>query len=176
MITSSKNTIRAILGEAEITDEDLHTATCGAEGLLNSRPIIYVSSSPDDLAPLTPSHFLVVHLGGQFASETGPEEVFNPKKRWRRIQQLITQFWKRWRKEFIPSLNVRRKWFNPKRELAAGDVVILFEPNAKRGEWPLGRVMETYRGADDLIRVVKVRVGDHKYIQPVHRLCPLERQ
>ena len=88
---------------------------------------------------------------------------------------MITQFWKRWRKEFLPSLNVRGKWFNPKRELTAGDVVLLVEPNAKRGEWPLGRVIETYRGGDGLIRVVKIRVGDNEYIRPVHRLCPLER-
>ena len=66
--------------------------------------------------------------------------------------------------------------FNPKRELTAGDVVLLVEPNAKLGEWPLGRVVETYRGDDDLIRVVKIKVGDTDYIRPVHRLCPLERQ
>ena len=176
MIKSAKRAIRAILGDAEITDEELHTAICGAEGLLNSRPITYVSSSPDDMVPLTPSHFLVGNLGGQFAPEVSSNEAFNPKKRWRRIQQLISQFWKRWRKEFLPSLNVRGKWFNPKRELTAGDVVLLVEPNAKRGEWPLGRVVETYRGDDDLIRVVKIKVGDTDYIRPVHRLCPLERQ
>ncbi len=52
MIKSAKRAIRAILGDAEITDEELHTAICGAEGLLNSRPITYVSSNPDDLVPL----------------------------------------------------------------------------------------------------------------------------
>ena len=176
MIKSAKRAIRAILGDAEITDEELHTAICGVEGLLNSRPITYVSSSPDDMVPLTPSHFLVGNLGGQLAPEVSSNKAFNPKKRWRRIQQLISQFWKRWRKEFLPSLNVRGKWFNPKRELTAGDVVLLVQPNAKRGEWPLGRVVETCRGDDDLIRVVKIKVGDTDYIRPVHRLCPLERQ
>lgn len=66
------------------------------------------------------------------------------------------------------------KWFNPKRELTAGDVVFLVEPKAKRGESPLGQVVETYRGDDDLIRVVKIRVGDTEYVRPEHRLCPLE--
>lgn len=88
---------------------------------------------------------------------------------------MIGQFWKRWRKEFLPSLNVRGKWFNPKRELAVDDVVLVVEPNAKRGEWPLGRVLDIYRGADNLIRVVKVRVGNNEYTRPVHRLCPLEQ-
>ena len=175
LIKSAKKALRAILGDAEITDEELHTAICGAEGLLNSRPITYVSSSSDDIVPLTPSHFLVGHLGGQFAPEADHEEIFSLKKRWRRIQQLIGQFWKRWRKEFLPSLNVRGKWFNPKRELAVDDVVLVVEPNAKRGEWPLGRVLDIYRGADNLIRVVKVRVGNNEYTRPVHRLCPLEQ-
>ena len=97
--------------------------------------ITYISSSPDNLEPLTPAHFLVGNLGGQFAHEVSPDEVFHPRKSWRRIQQLIGQLWKRWHKEFLPSLNVRGKWFNPKRELKAGDVVLSVKPNAKWGEW-----------------------------------------
>lgn len=34
--------IKAILGKADIRDEKLHIAICGAERLLNSRPITYV--------------------------------------------------------------------------------------------------------------------------------------
>ena len=36
MIKSSKKAIRAILGDAEVTDEELLTAICGAEVLINS--------------------------------------------------------------------------------------------------------------------------------------------
>ena len=42
LIKSAKKAILAILGNADITDEELHTAICGAERLLNSRPIIYL--------------------------------------------------------------------------------------------------------------------------------------
>ena len=69
LIKSAKKAIKAILGEADNNDEDLHTAICGAERLLNSRPITYVSSDPNDLSPLTPSHFLVGEIGGPFAPE-----------------------------------------------------------------------------------------------------------
>ena len=58
LIKSAKKAIKAILGDADVTDEELHSAI-GAERLLNSRPIPYVSSDPNDLSPLTPSHFLV---------------------------------------------------------------------------------------------------------------------
>ncbi len=175
MVKSAKKAIRAILGDAAITDEELVTAIAGAEGLINSRPITYVSSSPDDLTPLTPNHFMIGQLGGQFAPEVSPEEVFNPRKRWGHVQQLISQIWKRWRKEFLPSLTVRSKWFTSKRELKENDVVLVVDQNAKRGEWALGRIMETYPGKDDLVRVAKVRVGNNELLRPVHRLCPLEK-
>ena len=111
LIKSAKKAIKAILGDADGTDEELHTAICGAERLLNSRPITYVSSDPNDLSPLTPSHFLVGEIGGPFAPEARDhKQTYNPKKRWHCVQQLLGQFWKHWRKEFLPSLNVRKKW------------------------------------------------------------------
>ena len=175
LIKSAKKAIKAILGDADVTDEELHTAICGAERLLNSRPITYVSSDPNDLSPLTPSHFLVGEIGGPFAPEAlDHEQTYNPRKRWHRVQQLLGQFWKRWRKEFLPSLNVRKKWFHPRHNLKEGDVVLIVEPNASRREWPLGRVIEAYPGDDGLVRVVKVKVKNKEYLRPVHRLCPLE--
>ena len=160
MIKSAKKSIRAILGNADITDEELHTAICGAERLLNSRPITFVSSDPDDLSPLTPSHFLTGQLGGKFAPETTDQEIFNPRKRWHRVQQLIGQFWKHWTREFLPSLNTRKKWFHPKHNLKKDDVVMIIEKDAKR--------------ADGLVRVVRIKTKDGEYLRPVHCLCPLK--
>ena len=58
MVKSAKKALKAALGNAEIWDEELHTAICGV-GLLNSRPITYVSSDANDLTPLTPNHLIV---------------------------------------------------------------------------------------------------------------------
>ena len=41
MIKSAKKAIKAILGKADINDEELTIATIEAEGLINSRPLIY---------------------------------------------------------------------------------------------------------------------------------------
>ena len=103
MIKCAKKAIRGILGNAEVTDEELLTVICGAESLLNSRPITYVSSDCNDLYPLTPNHFMHGQAGGKFAVEATQEENYNPRKRWHRIQQLISQVWRRWRKELLPS-------------------------------------------------------------------------
>ena len=42
MVNSAKKALKVVLSNAEIWDEELHTAICGVEGLLNSRPITYV--------------------------------------------------------------------------------------------------------------------------------------
>lgn len=80
LIKTAQKAIKAILGDADVTDEELHTAICGTERFLNSRPITYVSSDPNDLLPLTPSHFLVGEIGGPFAPEAlDHEQTYNPR-------------------------------------------------------------------------------------------------
>ena len=63
LIKSAKKAIKIILGDADIRDEELHTAICGAEEMINSRPITYVSADPNDPAPLTPNHLMVGQIG-----------------------------------------------------------------------------------------------------------------
>jgi len=41
MTKSAKRAITAILTNAEVTDEELMTAFCGAEALINSQPLTY---------------------------------------------------------------------------------------------------------------------------------------
>ncbi len=93
---------------------------CAVKGRLNSQPITYVSADPHNLTLLTPNHFIICQLGGQFAADV--EKYVKLAKRWCRVQQLISQFWKRWIEEFFPSLNIRSKWFHQKRNLKVGDV------------------------------------------------------
>ena len=64
---SAKKTIRAILGKAAITDEELETTIAGAEELINSWPRTYASSIPDDMTPLTLGHFLIGRFKARFA-------------------------------------------------------------------------------------------------------------
>ena len=58
MIKSAKRAINAILGQADITDEELMTAIIGSEDLINSRPLTYQSANHEHDVPLTPNHSL----------------------------------------------------------------------------------------------------------------------
>ncbi|XP_065893456.1 uncharacterized protein [Dysidea avara] len=174
MIKSAKRAITAILKNAEVNDEELMTAFCGAEALINSRPLTYQSASVKDNIPLTPNHFLHGQVGGQFAPEVIDEVGFNPKKRWRRIQELVRHFWNRWLQEWVPSLSPRQKWFRLKTDVKPGDTVLLVSSDTPRGQWPLGRVLEVYRSKDQHVRSLKLQVGDKQYIRPIVKVCPLE--
>ena len=175
MIKAAKRAITHAARNAALTDEELLTTFAEAENLLNTRPLTSVSTDPDDLQPLTPHHFLVGRLDAPLPLEVCAEEEStpHPRKRWLVVQQVISQFWERWRKECIPLLNIRKSWHRTKPNLCIGDVVLVIEDNAPRGLWPMGRITETFPGADGLVRVVDVRMGKKVKRRPIHRLVPL---
>ena len=174
MMKSAKKAFNAILGQADISDEELMTAIIGAEGLIKSRPLTYQSANHEDDVPLTPNHFLHGQIGGQFAPTSVDETQFNTRKRWRRIQELVRHFWHRWLREWVPGLSTRKKWYRERRDIQVVEVVLVISPDAPRGNRPLGRVLEVYPGDDGRVRVVKVQVGQGTLIRPFTKLCPLE--
>ena len=174
MMKSAKRAISAILGNADINDEELMTATIGAEELINSRPLTYQSANPVDDVPLTPDHFQHGQIGGQFAPTSVDSTHFNLQKRWRRIQELAPHFWQHWLREWLPILATRKKWNQERQDVKVGDVVLVVSPDKSRGHWPFGKVLEVYPGTDERVRVVKVYVGQGTLIRSVTKLCPLE--
>ena len=148
MMKSAKRAITGILSNADVSDEELMTAFCGAEALMNSRPLTYQSASIKDNIPLIPNHFLHGQAGGQFAPKVLDEVGFDPKKHWRWIQELVRHFWYRWLREWIPSISPRRKCFKLKPDVKPGDVVLIVSSDTPRGQRPLGRVLEVYQGKD----------------------------
>ena len=94
MVKGAKKAIHAVLSNSEVTNEELITVCTGAESLLNSRPLTYQSAEARDDVPLTPNHFLHGQMGGQFAPETVDTTAFNPRKRWRKVQELIHTYGK----------------------------------------------------------------------------------
>ena len=116
MIKAAKKSMKKVLSNADITDKELLTAVTGAEYLINSRPLTYQSANADDILPLTPNHFLIGQLGGDFSPEC-EQAGLHPIERWRRVQELISHFWKRWMVEWLPSLNPRSKWTKIERDI-----------------------------------------------------------
>ena len=58
------------------------------------------------------------------------------------------------------NLQVRQKWNNSRRNLKVEDVVLIKDAELARGQWRLGQVVEVYPDKDQLVRKVRLRVGD----------------
>ena len=80
MIKAAKKAIVAILGNSDVTNEELMTAFTGAEALVNSWPLTYQSANPQDKITVTPNHLLHGQIGGMFSPETTKEEACHPLK------------------------------------------------------------------------------------------------
>jgi len=166
--------LRHLLGEQRISDESLSTIITEVEFLVNSRPLYPNSDSPDDLVALTPNDLLVVK-----PMEGLPPGVFDDhdqyRKRWRQIQYMVDVFWRRYIREYLPLLHRRQKWIRPRRNTRVNDLVLLHDPNAPRGRWQLGRVLEAIPSpSDGLVRTVKVKTVSGTYTRPIQKTLLLE--
>ncbi|VDI37890.1 Hypothetical predicted protein [Mytilus galloprovincialis] len=77
---------------------------------------------------------------------------------WRRVQALASVFWSRWRKEYLPLLQQRRKWTEDRRDLIEGDVILLKDKNICRTQWPVGIIVNSFKSSDEHVRKAEVRV------------------
>ena len=93
---------------------------------------------------------------------------------WRRSQALADFFWRRFTKEYLPSLTERKKWKEKKQNFKERDVFLVAEPNQPRGVWPLGRIVSSHPGRDGLVRAVTVHTQHGEYKRPIAKLSLLE--
>ena len=178
LVASVKKALRTVLGNQVVPDDVLHTAVLEVEYQVNSRPLTYVSGHGDDPEALTPNHFL---LGTVPTGSVLPPGVFGEndkmsRKRWRLSQALASQVWRRWLREYLPTLIARSKWDTNTRNLAVSDVVLLASEDAPRGYWPLGVVEEVDTGRDGVVRSALVRTATGTYRRPSTKICKLEGQ
>ncbi|KAK3735539.1 hypothetical protein QZH41_016119 [Actinostola sp. cb2023] len=141
LVQSAKRALRVVAGKQCVTDETLLTFMAEVESLLNGRPLTHVSSDYRDEEALTPNHFLIGRASPNLPPDVVIDRDLCSRKRWKHAQVMANHFWKRWLREYLPSLTERRKWTTEARNVAKGDLVLIVDENAARGRWPLGRVV-----------------------------------
>ncbi len=156
---SVKNALYAALDQEKAvlrtpSDEVLRTIPFEVSGLLNSRPLTYTSSNPDDFWPLTSNNFLnwvpVADL------PAGDFQQMLPRDHYGYLQRMTNLFWDVWRGSFLQSMVNRKKWKMPARNFAVGDFILDDWKTATRGRWRTGKNVKVYPGADGLVRAVDV--------------------
>ena len=164
MIRSTRNILNVLLEQhsAQLDDESLRTFMCEVAAIINSRPLTTDTlNDPQSIEPLTPNHLLMAKSSvilpppGEFVKQ----DVYL-RKRWRRVQYLLDQFWTRWKAEYLNNLQTRSKWNKPQKNLAVEDIVLVKDPDLPRNDWRLARVIETKCSKDGFVRSAKVVLSD----------------
>ena len=175
MIRTVRKVLIALLPQGTVSDEVLSTVFVEVENMINSRPITRVSSDGLDAQALTPNSILLMRGNLPPAwREFGKGEAM--RKRWKLVQNLVGEFWRRWTAEYLPTLQTRRKWTKQNENYKDGDVVVVLDEQLKsnRGMWPLARVAEAVRGEDGLVRSLKLRFRGTEIHRPITKVAPLE--
>eukprot|EP00794_Sanderia_malayensis_P002086 gene2086-biopygen1869 len=108
LIRTIRRVLSALVRNQTLDDEGLHTFMCEAEAVINARPLTKVSDDPQDLNALTPNHLLLLRSNATFSPGLfGKHDVY-AHRRWKQIQYMVNQSWKRWVKEFSLSSSLIR--------------------------------------------------------------------
>ena len=174
LIGSMKKALNVVLPTCgKLKEEELRSCVIVSEGILNSRPLTYVGTDPDDLAVLTPAHFLNQSM---YADLVPADDDVTPRfaKRWFNMQKVLDRLWTRFIREVVPQLNVLNKWTTKRIDLRTGDVCVLLEEK-HRGVWPLAVVEEVIVSpTDGHARSAKVRSGGRILERSLSRILVIQ--
>ncbi|XP_047213499.1 uncharacterized protein LOC124863241 [Girardinichthys multiradiatus] len=169
-VRSVRNALRISLGVQTVPEEVLRTVLVDIEGILNSRPLGYISSDLADPDPVTPNCLLMGRPDSSLPQVVYPESEMLSRKRWRHSQILADHFWKHYIRLFLPTLQVRPKWKTEKDDITVGTTVLIVDQQTPRALWQVGTVKSVIPGADRRVRTAVVQVKGRTYTRPVVRL------
>jgi len=164
----------SLISKHTLNDFQLLSVLAECEMIINSRPLVPVSTDVDSLEAITPNHLLL-----QRGPITLPPGIFTKddqyhRLQWKKIQFLTDQFWKKFISEYVPIIQTRQKWNKTQRNIMVGDLVILVNSDLPRGKWEVARITEVFPGRDGLVRSARVKTATSSYLRPITKMCLLE--
>jgi hypothetical protein len=146
--------------------------------IINSRPLVPVSTDVDAPFILSPQT-LLTQKTREIPSEFQDLDVRDMyRSQWKMVQTMANTFWKRWKGDFLSTLQPRQKWPTSTVNLKVGDVVLLHDKETARNDWSVGLVHRVFPSeSDGLVRKIEVRVVKEGkpcvFIRPITEVIPL---
>ena len=136
-----------------LTYSEILTVVSEVANLLNESPTGKQSNDVEDGTYLCPNDLLLGRATSRIPG--GPfQQHVSSKKRFNFVQSLVDAFWVKMTRFYFPSLIVEQKWHTTSRNVCVGDIVMVQDSNALRGEWRLARISKTHPSADGKVRKV----------------------
>ncbi|XP_053691074.1 uncharacterized protein LOC128739603 [Sabethes cyaneus] len=173
MVRSIKTAMNSLPQNCKLDDEGLLTMVIEAEAIVNNRPLTYLPLDSEEQEALTPNHFILGSSSGLKQPMEPTDGVEVVRNSWHQIFVCLNHFWRRWVREYLPTLTRRNKWHDEVRALMSNDLVIVID-ETKRNGWIRGRVLEVIAGQDGRVRQAVVQTSDGMYRRPVSKLAVLE--
>lgn len=192
LIAICKSCFKRTLGRRVLTYEEMETFVCKVEGVMNCRPLTFVSdeaAGPRVLCPkdfLCPEGTMEFHFPGDENSSESEEEyginiptkAEQIRKYFDSIRSSLHHFWRKWQTEYMLMLRERSEWFHkgPRsqitREPKVGEVVLIKEEKFSRNLWPIGRISKLLGEPGQIRNVIldipgpDSKAGDSKFSVP----------
>lgn len=174
IIRSIRKILAAVLDLQSMSDEVFATSMTEIERILNDRPLVPVYDDPSSPTVLRPSDLLLLQTD-HCTLNTTVSLVDRYTKGWKQAQHMANVFWRRWTREYLPTLQMRHKWTSVHRDIKQGDLVLLVDYSAPRNNWKKGIVINVFPSQDGHNRCVEVRTAnDSSLRRDIRSLCLLE--
>lgn len=136
--------------------------------IINWKSLGYTSSDISDPNPITPNILLM----GQWDPAT-PHAVYSEREllswcKWKQCQVLADQFWAKFIRDYLPSLQTRTKWQQKKENLIIGSTVMVVDPQLPRALWLMATSQLSF---PELMAGCGLRRSKSK-TRPTHDLLP----
>lgn len=181
LVGVTKDAFKRTYSEQTVNEREFTTAIVEIEAVINNRPIAYVDK---DLTSqlLTPNHFLRVKFPA-IPIDVQPRDQRNlsTKERllayWKATEQDLNIYWRIWSEQYLLALTeVRNRTAKTEnRSPKVGDIVLMIDPNQKRGYWRKGIIERLIYSADNKCRSAQLKVSTGtRMIRPITKLASLE--
>ena len=184
LIAMTKTSLKKTLCRSCISYMEMSTVLTEIEATLNDRPLTHLSSSINDLLPLTPSHLLngytIQHLPREAVTDFNPNIPSNldtANRRYRYLTSLKDSFWRRWSLEYVTAL--RERHMNQVKgvktnTVKVGDICLIHDDVRKRIHWRMARITKLLPGPDGITRAVELMTKFGPTNRAISLLYPLE--
>ena len=162
-----KSSLRKTLHLSLLSEDELRSVIVELEGVINQRPLTYVSDVEESVSPLTPAHFIAMNL------PLGDPWVGNAstlRGAFRHCRTVADRLITRWRDEYLVSLRAWRNADTSGRRPKKGDIVLVRE-GPKRSRWPIAAIVDVLSD-----RVAMIRLNGTVTRRDTKLLYPLEAE